>query len=58
MQNPGRRDGDDARPDPTESGLPQAGSAGAPADDGALGVPAPDDMHELPPYLLSHALML
>ena len=40
MRNPGRRDGDDARPDPTDPSTPQAGSAEGPADDGTAGVPA------------------
>ena len=41
MRNPGRSDGDDARPDSVDSSTPQAGSTGAPAD-GAAGVPVPE----------------
>ena len=40
MRNPGRRDGDDARPDQIDPSTPQAGSAEGPADDGTAGVPA------------------
>ena len=43
MRNPGRSDGDDARPDSTDPSTPQAGSAGGPADDDIAGVPASPD---------------
>src|SRR4029079_4554120 len=47
VQNPGRSDGDDARPDSADSSTPRAGSTGAPAD-GATGVPVPETTDDAP----------